>query len=89
MKDKLLTISQVAKYLQVTRVQVYNLAKRAIDPLPIIRTVGSRSPRISSDMLKAWVAGVFDKEFKEIEIIERIEDGEEELEKESNVKGGE
>jgi excisionase family DNA binding protein len=60
MNDELLTVMQVATYLKVTRQTVYGLINNKINPLPVIRTIGKGSPRISSEQLKAWVAGVYE-----------------------------
>ena len=67
MKDELLTITEVAKYLKIARSTVYELIKRKTNPLPVIRTVGEQSPRISSDFLRAWVAGTFEDPNLEVE----------------------
>lgn len=60
MDDKLLTIKEVGLYLGVTKAKVYELINRPENPLPVIRTIGKGSVRISSEHLKAWLDGVFE-----------------------------
>ena len=60
MVNEFLTINQVAKYLQISRAKVYELINRSQEPLPVIRTIGTASPRVSRAILEGWLAGVFD-----------------------------
>lgn len=61
----MMTVTQVAGYLQVSRQKVYELIKRKQDPLPVIRNIGEQSPRVSRAILEGWLAGVFENSHME------------------------
>ena len=67
MVNEIMTINEVATYLQVSRAKVYELINKTQDPLPVIRTVGVASPRISRAVLMGWLNGVFENPNLEIE----------------------
>lgn len=74
MENEIMTVSDVAKYLQVSRSKVYELISKMEDPLPIITKIGVASPRFLKDQVDAWLSGVFEEEHRD---------------REEDVKGGE
>lgn len=48
------TIDQVATELAVTRREVQDLGRRAVDPLPLVK-LGHRTVRAEPDAIRAWV----------------------------------
>jgi excisionase family DNA binding protein len=54
MQDEYMTITETAKYLKISKMQLYRLLYQDKNPIPFI-SLGEKSKRISLNSLKSWL----------------------------------
>ena len=73
--NEIMTITEVAKYLKVSKSQVNNFMRREFNPLPTIYLTPA-SPRIIKSQLDEWVIETNRREAEDLQLEHLREDAE-------------